>query len=149
MTDIFERLQYCIAAIDTKEPILNIASPLAQDKLTAIPRFYFQPDYDPLVQILKKVAIKNRLERVESMLLSSEDLQFILSRLEDNSRLIDGNIISYADFKNVRRGLLEKMQWLFKPEIFLQLPKTDDGCISTQMLFSYVTRAGKKRLSTN
>lgn len=123
---------------------------LPPEKQSEIPRFYFPTDNNDLAQHMKKIWFARQIERVEAILLNNVDLKVIWDSLFASSRVvpnIDGNFISYADFRNVGKGLPEKMQWLFKPEIFLQLPKTDDGCISIKMLNSYITRAGTVPLS--
>lgn len=158
MSVVLENLQYAIKQLDTNNKknsdisSKTVTSHSTRDRLDEIPKFFFaaQDLDDPLIQLVKKIAIERRIERVEALLLNSADLQLVWTLLNDHSRLvqvIDGKIISYQEFKRIADLVPHKIKWLFKPEVFLRLPKTEQGDISIQMLFSYVTRAGMYRLT--
>lgn len=151
MLSVLENLQNAIKQLgnmkNNPEKITHLPKSSKRDKLYEIPKFYYSPQVldDPLRLLVKKTAIERRIERVESLLLNSNDLQLVWSLLNSNSRLeqvIDGKIISFNEFKKITEDLPAKFKWLFKPEVFLRLPKTEQGDISIQMMFSYVTRAG-------
>ena len=159
MSVVLENLQYAIKQLDNNNKNNSVISSRTvitshskRDRLDEIPKFFFaaQDLDDPLLQLVKKIAIERRIERVEALLLNSADLQLVWTLLNDHSRLvqvIDGKIISYQEFKRIADLVSPKIQWLFKPEVFLRLPKTEQGDISIQMLFSYVTRAGMYHLT--
>ena len=152
MTLLIEQLQSAInlieknayiAPYDNDKQIMMKESQYSKE----VPRFFFQKDFeDPLTHLLQKLAIESRLERVEVFLLTSSDLQLIWTSLESNSRimkLVDGKVINYEEFKKIAMELPDKVRWLFKPDVFMCLPKSDTGCISIQMLYNYISRASK------
>ena len=148
MSVLTEQLQSAINFVEKYASAAFSSLKKAEIHTQEIPRFYFQADLeDPLLQLIRKLAIEKRVERVEALLLTSADLQLIWVSLETNSQVllpIDGPVISYANFKKSSSELPDKMKWLFKPEVFMRLPKYNGGCISIQMLYSLITRAGTR-----
>ena len=49
--------------------------------------------------------------------------------------------MDYHNFITVKEALPQKMAWFFRPEVFLQLLNPEEGVISTQMLFGFITRS--------
>ena len=107
-----------------------------------IPKFFFKKDFeDPLTILMKENSIRSR---IDAFYLAQSELLLIWTSLDKNSRVcqqIDGKAISYAEFKFVAREVSDKASWLFKPEVFLSLPKSDTGCISIQLLYEFVILA--------
>jgi hypothetical protein len=115
---------------------------------TTIPKFYFKSDdSDPLTMALvasfKKLANEARIERVEPLLLTADDLDSISETMNRNSNesVKDGNLMSYDQFQTSKNELPRRLAWIFKPSLFMRSYKYENGKISTRNFYSFITRA--------
>jgi Ca2+-binding EF-hand superfamily protein len=104
--------------------------------------FYQPRRNDQLSEEIRRVAQKHRDSRVVRDFMTIDEQQQLLETLKQNSTKYGNDfVLNFNQFMKAKSDSPDKIQWIFKPSIFIMIPKYANGEISCQMFHSFAVRA--------
>jgi hypothetical protein len=105
------------------------------------PILFSKADQLEINKRIRKLAVEQRLNRVEKDYITSDDVENIYAMLLKIGTPIKSQVcITYSQFCSARSTLPTRLKGLFKPTIFLSFPKIENEFISVQVYYQFIKK---------